>query len=82
MAGRAAVGDAAGSAERRDWTVARAVIARFAPGRTIEPSTTIDELGLSSLERVELMMALEETFQVTLDEATFAAPQPSATSRR
>ena len=46
---------------------------RFAPGRTIAPSTTIDELGLSSLERVELMMALEEALQVTLDEATFAA---------
>ena len=42
-----------------DATVA-AILARFAPGRTIESSTTIDELGLSSLERVELMMALEE----------------------
>ena len=44
------------------------VLARFAPGRTIEPATTIDELGLSSLERVELMMALEEAFQTTIDE--------------
>jgi long-chain acyl-CoA synthetase len=49
------------------------VLARFAPGRTIEPATTIDELGLSSLERVELMMALEEAFQVTVDETSFAA---------
>jgi long-chain acyl-CoA synthetase len=49
------------------------VFERFAPGRTITPSTTIDELGLSSLERVELLMALEETFQVTMDEAAFAA---------
>jgi long-chain acyl-CoA synthetase len=49
------------------------ILARFAPGRTIEPSTTLDELGLSSLERVELMMALEEAFQVTVDEASFAA---------
>jgi hypothetical protein len=31
--------------------------------------TTIDELGLSSLERVELMMALEEALQITVDEA-------------
>ena len=37
------------------------------------PSTTIDELGLSSLERVELMMALEEALQVTVDEVEFAA---------
>jgi long-chain acyl-CoA synthetase len=49
------------------------VLARFAPGRTIESQTTIDELGLSSLERVELMMALEETLQVTIDEARFSA---------
>jgi long-chain acyl-CoA synthetase len=52
---------------------ARDVLARFAPGRTIEPTTTIAELGLSSLERVELMMALEEAFQVTVDEGAFSA---------
>jgi long-chain acyl-CoA synthetase len=49
------------------------ILNRFAPGRTITPSTTLDELGLSSLERVELMMALEETLQVTVDESSFAA---------
>jgi long-chain acyl-CoA synthetase len=48
------------------------VLERFAPGRTLTPATTIDELGLSSLERVEVMMALEEAFQVTMDEARFA----------
>jgi long-chain acyl-CoA synthetase len=48
------------------------VIGRFAPGRTISPTTTLDELGLSSLERVELMMALEEAFQITVDESRFA----------
>jgi long-chain acyl-CoA synthetase len=54
------------------------LIARFAPGRTIESSTTIDELGLSSLERVELMMALEESMQVTIDESNFAAARTVA----
>jgi long-chain acyl-CoA synthetase len=49
------------------------VLERFAPGRRIDAATTLDELGLSSLERVELMMALEETMQVTLDESAFAA---------
>jgi long-chain acyl-CoA synthetase len=49
-----------------------AVLARFAPGRDISPTTTIDELGLSSLERVELMMALEEALQVTIDEGRFS----------
>ena len=46
---------------------------RFAPGRTVTSATTIDELGLSSLERVELMMALEETLQATVDESRFAS---------
>jgi len=49
------------------------VLSRFAPGRAIAPSSTIDELGLSSLERVELLMALEEAFQVTIDETRFAS---------
>jgi long-chain acyl-CoA synthetase len=49
------------------------VLQRFAPGRTILATTTIGELGLSSLERVELMMALEEALQVTVDESKFAA---------
>jgi long-chain acyl-CoA synthetase len=54
------------------------ILERFAPGRTITPATTIDELGLSSLERVELMMALEEGFQVTIDEARFASARTIA----
>ena len=41
--------------------------------RDIGPDTTIDELGLSSLERVELLMALEERFETTIDEAAVAA---------
>jgi long-chain acyl-CoA synthetase len=49
------------------------LLERFAPGRTIAPTTTIEELGLTSLERVELMMALEETFQVTVDEGAFSS---------
>jgi long-chain acyl-CoA synthetase len=62
----------AGSAKAGSYTVGT-ILARFAPGRTIDSSTTIDELGLSSLERVELMMALEEAFQITVDEGAFTA---------
>ena len=69
LSGQSPVGPAARSGVRD----VRSVLARFAPGRTIEPSTTIDELGLTSLERVELMMALEETFQVTVDETAFSS---------
>ena len=54
------------------------VLQRFAPGRTVTPDTTIDALGLSSLERVELMMALEEAFQVTVDESRFGAARTVA----
>jgi long-chain acyl-CoA synthetase len=69
----------------RDWvaTGARPVTAaaadsvesllqRFTHGRQVGEGTTIDELGLSSLERVELMVALEDTFQVRFDESRFA----------
>ena len=59
-----------GTGGRRDVV---GILSRFAPGRNLTSSTTIDELGLSSLERVELMMALEEGLQVTIDEAKFAA---------
>jgi long-chain acyl-CoA synthetase len=34
--------------------------------------TTLEELGLSSLERVELMVALEDRFQTRIDEGRFA----------
>ncbi len=48
------------------------VVARYASGRDLTPDTTLDELGLSSLDRVEMMMALEEAFQTTLDESALA----------
>ena len=49
-----------------------ALVARFARGRDISGVTTLEELGLSSLERVELMVALEDRFQTRVDEARFA----------
>jgi long-chain acyl-CoA synthetase len=49
------------------------VVARFARGGAVTGATTLDELGLSSLERVELLMALEERFNATIDETSFAA---------
>ena len=38
------------------------IVSRFAQNRAVGPATTLDELGLSSLERVELMMAIEQGF--------------------
>ena len=49
-----------------------ALMARFAGGREVSGTTTLEELGLSSLERVELMVALEDRFQTPVDEARFA----------
>jgi long-chain acyl-CoA synthetase len=48
------------------------LIAQFAHGRDISSTTTLEELGLSSLERVELMIALEDRFQTRLDEGRFS----------
>jgi long-chain acyl-CoA synthetase len=49
-----------------------AVIARFARGRDVGGDTTLEDLGLSSLERVELMVALEDRFQTRIDEGRFS----------
>jgi len=49
-----------------------ALIERFSRGRQVSANTTLEELGLSSLERVELMVALEDRFQSRVDESRFA----------
>jgi long-chain acyl-CoA synthetase len=49
-----------------------ALLERFSHGRPVSETTTIEELGLSSLERVELMVALEDRFQSRVDESRFA----------
>ncbi len=49
-----------------------ALLARYAGGRTLRPDTTMEELGLSSLDRVELMMALDERSRTGVDESLFA----------
>ncbi len=49
-----------------------ALIQKYAPGRTIGPGTTLEELGLSSLDRVELMMDIEEELDTSIDESAFA----------
>ncbi|MSO45599.1 MAG: hypothetical protein EXQ59_02360 [Acidobacteria bacterium] len=69
----------------RDWVAAgaqpiaesggdsiEALIARFTRGRAVSGGTTLEELGLSSLERVELMVAIEDRFQTRIDEGRFS----------
>ena len=59
----------AGSDDARD--------ARRPPCRRsdLSSSTTLEELGLSSLDRVELMVALEDAFQTRIDESAFSEAQ-------
>ncbi len=61
----------AGSASALSELVAR-VTGR--PSQTLAPDATLEsDLGLSSLERVELMGALEDRYQVDLSETKFAS---------
>jgi long-chain acyl-CoA synthetase len=48
------------------------LVSRYAGRADLASSTTIDELGLSSLERVEMMVALEDAFQTHIDESAFS----------
>jgi len=71
---RWASGETTGTASRASGGASvPEIVARFAPNRDIAATTTLEELGLSSLDRVELMMALEDAFQTTLDESALEA---------
>ena len=61
-----------GGSGRGEQTVAppddvERLLARYVKDRVVKPDTTLDELGLTSLDRIELMMALEDQARVTLD---------------
>ena len=49
-----------------------ALVAKYAGRADLTSQTTLEELGLSSLERVELMVALEDAFQTRIDEGAFS----------
>jgi long-chain acyl-CoA synthetase len=49
------------------------IVAGFAHGRAVDAGTTLAELGLSSLEKVELMMAIERQSGKSVDEGRFTA---------
>jgi len=69
---RWAQGERTPAAAGHDDTV-EALLARYAHGRSVTAATSLDDLGLSSLERVELMVALEQTLQTSVDEGAFSA---------
>jgi len=45
------------------------LLQRYAPDQTITPASTLDQLGLSSLDRVELLLDLEKKLGISVDEA-------------
>lgn len=44
------------------------LLSRYVKDRAVQADTTLDELGLTSLDRIELIMALEDQARVTLSE--------------
>jgi len=67
--GGAPTGRAPTAGERTVTTI----VGELAHRDGVSADTTMDELGLSSLERIELMTALEEQFDTTIDEAAFSS---------
>ena len=57
---------------RRTTIRCKSLLAKFAGRAQLDGATSIEGLGLSSLERVELMVALEDQFQTRIDETKFA----------
>jgi long-chain acyl-CoA synthetase len=54
------------------------LLQRYAPDRAITPETTLDELGLSSLDRVQLLMEMEQKLDTAIDEGSFTASRTVA----
>ncbi len=54
------------------------MLQRYAPNRAITPETTLDELGLSSLDRVQLLMEMEQQLDTAIDEGSFTAARTVA----
>lgn len=58
------------------------LLARYAAGRAVDASTSLDDLGLSSLDRVELMVALEQKLGQPVDEQAFSQARTVADLER
>jgi long-chain acyl-CoA synthetase len=80
IAGAIAKGETESAARPENELIA--LMRKYAPGRTITPETTLDELGLSSLDRVQLMMDLEQKLGAEIDEGIFSSAQTVADLER
>lgn len=68
----AAAGIAGGASAESEDTIA-GIVRRFASGRKIDANTSLDDLALSSLDRIQLMMELEQRTGSAIDESQFAS---------
>ncbi len=50
----------------------RSILGKYATGGAIDSNATVSELGLTSLERIELMLELEAAFGSSIDEKAFS----------
>jgi long-chain acyl-CoA synthetase len=71
-------GEAAPAAAAPSGDNVEALLGKWSAGRVVGAGTTLDELGLSSLDRIELMVALEQKAGVALDEEAFAGARTVA----
>lgn len=58
------------------------LLAKWSAGRVLAGGTSLDDLGLSSLDRVELLVALEQKLGAPVDESAFAAAKTVADLER
>ena len=63
---------AAPAAAKTGGSGLESVLARYTGGRPLDAGATLEELGLSSLERIEMMVALEGALNTTIDEGAFS----------
>lgn len=54
------------------------LLGKWSAGRTVDASTSLEDLGLSSLDRVELLVALEHRIGGPVDESVFAGAKTIA----
>jgi long-chain acyl-CoA synthetase len=71
----------AGRTEQTGDAVERLLV-RYAKDRPLGPDTTLDEIGLTSLDRIELMTAIEDDANVALNETDFGTVRTVADLRR
>ena len=64
--------DAQEQAEARGTFTRIAELVEDVSGGELEPETTIDGSGISSLSRIELAVRIEEEFAVPIDEHVYA----------